>query len=260
MPVPAMINRIRGDFVSTMVPGFFIMSLIIITFTLSLESAPVESRKDVILAPAGILEESWVVFLSFLFSCYIIGVIVKSIPVDWGFPKIPILNKYKGSKFPHKRLYYKYYNYYMKGDFIYKLSEYCKNSEKIKVIGSNNVATNSDPMFDSNGFNFIKMFICASSPGNYSILQELESRSRLYGAMRLTGLIGVLISFFLYFMLSNNGTLETWFSVNFTMFTLSLIILVIFGLQIRRIRRDEARHVYLSLFAIIRSRDRLPVS
>lgn len=181
--------------------------------------------KDVYTKPSSLF---FIIFASYLF-----GIILRAIPVRWTEKIIPPFH----SKFPYP-------------DILNKLLETLKESKK-STKHDNNLLPSLSKELPMHVFNYWKYVLCMRAPDVFQFYQSFENRSRFFAGMILASLFGTASGIVMFFVSSMTPRIYMPFIV------LSASILFIFGINFRRIRRQEARALFIMFIAFLQEGDRV---
>ena len=195
------------------------------------------------------ISDFWPLSILFVFAAYLIGAVMRAVPVNSAdgacrrlFRRtIPTKNdrrKMYEEAFPYRSL----------------LKYYITSFKKYNLVPNNFILDENDIGQISNLklhnlFIHFKNCLCSKSPDIYSTVKEFESRVRLFSGMFIAGICGlILVSCLLVIVLLNESVAIWWPFVLTTAFT-SLLLILAFGRQLPKARKQEAMHVYLAYFA-----------
>lgn len=197
-----------------------------------------------------LIRDYWPLSILVVFAAYLFGSILHAFPVTLS-DKIcrhcfrrtvrRKFRKFYDDEFPYKTLISEYTN---------TIPGYREFNDKI----SPNIykSDNSEYFALINFYNYLKLSVCIGSPSTFLIIQELESRIRLFSGMFWAGLIGILVNFSLIFYVYINEDVGVWITFIISYFIISLTLVLLFGRQLPQIRGREAMHVYLAYFAYLK--------
>ena len=247
MPTTTIMSRVKNDFFAILVPGSFIL-VIIASVSLALTQPGQTNGIIQRITPFFLaLKKYWpLLFLIFIIA-YLVGMLIRAIRVNLA-DKISKKLFSKWNKREWLQLGYE-------SPFPYP-----RVLEKVKeqLTESNLVADFSLPGKGNlhNAYNFWKMVICAESQELFNYIQNQESMVRLFVGMFWTGLTGV-IGYFITLVgcLIYKEIRVVWLDYTIAMFAASIVVLVMFGMSIRRVRVQEVGFVFMAYLVIIQKEE-----
>lgn len=213
----------KSDFFSVLPPGFYIF---MVAFSCHEVMSPEESAprtlSDVFDTLAGSVTQHPAVLIFILFACYLFGSIFRALPVFWAEKTIPPFT----SDFPPADI----------------LKDVCKTLNKHAGATKHdpNQVPNVRKGIPTDVFNYWKDVLCVSSPEGFIYYQSFETRVRLFAGMIWSAWCGILGGLYVLVV----GWCESR-PVGFGMLVLSLVLLLSFGYNFRRVRNQEARALIL---------------
>lgn len=227
------LSRVKTDFFAILVPGFFIFG-VIVSFFLAITHKDINiSILDRIEPFFKLLKENWPLVIVLIVIGYLLGNLIRAIRVIYAdkFCKT-IFSRYKCS-FP--------YHY-----ILDKIREHLIDSNLIDDI---TLPKEDKPLY--NAWNFWKITIGLEFPDMFSHIQNLESRVRLFAGMFWAGLLGIIGSLSIFGVcIFNNVIKVVWWEYNFYLSIASAALFTMFGMNLRRVRREEARAVFMGYLAL----------
>ncbi len=218
----------RGDFFAVLPPGFYIFMVIYSSIYLHFadkNSNP--SILDVITELEKHIQGNPVSIIFIVFICYLLGSLFRAMPVNWAVRSIP---PFKASFLEKARL----------NKIIETVND---NVKAIKHdISKMPVLLNKEETkyIDSHIFNFWKDILCINSIEGFEYYQIFETRVRFFSGIIWASWCGIIGG--VYMMFQGNDFFNP---VGFPIFLLSFILLASFGMNIRRIREEEAKALLL---------------
>ncbi len=215
----------RSDFLAVLPPGFYVF--VVIYSCAALEF--IEPSKDrtifkVIKLLANQIQHNPIYLIFILFACYMLGSIFRAFPVVWAERSIPPFH----ANFPD--------------------IDIMKNV--IDTLNNNKETTKHDvskmPLLKDNGefpmhvFNYWKDVLCINSIDGFEYYLTFETRVRLFSGIIWAAWSGVLGGLYVILKEGDNGL-----DVGLPILLLSLVLLVAFGSNFRRVRRQESRALLL---------------
>jgi hypothetical protein len=213
----------RSDFFAVLPPGFYIFVVVYSCAALDF----IESSKDrtiwkVIESLTDQIQQRPLFLIFILFACYMLGSIFRALPVYWAERSIPPFR----ADFPYPEIL----------------------KEVMEVLNMNNDATKHDiskmpslkdgvPM---HVFNYWKDVLCVNSIEGFEYYQTFEIRVRFFSGIIWASWSGIFGG--LYVMLREGDFIH---NVGLPVLSLSLILLITFGSNFRRVRRQESRALLL---------------
>ena len=242
MPTTTVLSRVKNDSVAILVPGSFVL-LIIISVYLALTHKDQSSGIIKRIAPFfKVFTDYWPLFLVLFIIAYLVGILIRAIRVNLAdMLSKKIFEKFNRSKWI--RLGYE-------SEFPYPV---ILEDVKKELLESNMISSYSLPNEKNlhNVYNFWKMIICLESQDVFSHIQNLESIVRLFVGMFWSGFIGVIG-----YLITLGGCLlnkiirDVWLDFTLVMLVVSVIILIMFGMNIRRVRVQEVVVLFMAYLVI----------
>lgn len=221
MPAGSTLSKIgKVEFFAVMPSGFYVLN---IAFILLYEKAwhpPADALWDHINPMLELTKDNPVILIFILFVSYLLGSILRAIPVGWSerVSKLGIR-----SQFPYQ-IDIETVRTHLEETRCFYTQDTCDlsipgDTDSIHVV-----------------FNHWKDILCVNSPEAFDYYRAFEARTRYFSNMFLSGLAGIIGSLI---MMGRSGNLQygpAWY-----LFGISLIILVPFGLQLKRVRLQEVK-------------------
>jgi hypothetical protein len=225
------------EFFAAIPPGLFVFLISHAWFSGGPSAEPPRSLWDYLLSLSTVLQENPAAILFALFGAYLFGSIIRSMPVRWA-EKVATFGR---SEFPYPTVL---------RSMLRQMSEEAAASDlepkrlpKLESISSNT-------------FNYWKDVLCIQAPGAFAFYQTFEARSRFFTSMFWAGVSGLVGG--LGIAVQSLG--RSWpLAPSIQLLVLSAILVVAFGLQLRRVREQEAR-VLLTLFSVLMQQGPVPSS
>lgn len=233
MPTKSLFNRLSlSDLFAIIAPGFYIFIVSFIIFSVHLTTADTASRINlwsVLNELTSITYEKPSSLIFILFAAYLLGIILRSIPVRVTERLIPPFS----SKFPYPLL-------------LRDVLDTIKKKNKMTNVTSSllPVITKDLPRYV---FNYWKYLLCLRAPEGFQYYQSFEDRSRFFAGMIWASLVGTIVGIVMYFVT------PAYNQVYVPLMVLSGIILLVFGSNFRRIRGQEARALFLIYVAYLQN-------
>jgi hypothetical protein len=210
------------DFFAAIPSGMYVFLVAHATY-----SATTTSLWQYLVEFAGVVQETPALAVLVLFGAFLFGSIIRSIPVDWADACTTLG---RGKSFP----------------YVQRLRH--MRDRLIVERGVSNISEERLP--DPAGvsritFNYWKDFLCIEAPAAFSFYETFEARSRFFAGMfwaGVAGLGGAVIA-----KISSISSPSSQIAV------LSLTLVAAFGLQLRRVRAQEAS-VLFTLIAVLRQK------
>ncbi len=209
----------RSEFLSVLPPGLFVL-------TAAFAAANVQSSQQTLWAFlsnfAVQIQNAPLLLLFLLLGSYLLGSVLRALPVNWVERLVPPF----GVQFPYPTV----------------IEDVLKTFLQNQSLTGHDVTSipSINGQLPMHVFNFWKDVLCVSSPGAFEYYQTFETRVRLFAGLTWASSVGVLCA----------GVaavrLETVSSpLALAIFLLSAMMLVAFGLNFRRVRRQEVRVLFM---------------
>jgi len=220
MAADSMLNRINKiDFLAVLPPGCYSVMMITFLFVVPSDS---KSITEVIKPIADSLKANPVYWVFLLFSAYLIGSIFRTLRVKWAERLYP---RQFRSNFPCKDVL---------KDALAKLSgSLAVKLDVSKLPDLTGGLSNDD-------FNYWKDMLCIDSEHGFHYHETFEARSRFSAGMVWAGIAGFVSGLV---MIAQSG------HIAWQMMLISLIIYVAFGIQLKRVRQQEAKALFFLYIA-----------
>ena len=198
MPTTTVLSRVRGDFFPVMAPGLYVVLAIAAVFVAiggDSNSATLWARFEPLVRH---IRDYWPLSILVVFAAYLFGSILHAFPVTLSD---------KICRHCFRRTLRKKFRKFYDDEFPYKMliDEYTNTIPGYKEF-NDKISSNAEKLNDFQDFtliniyNYFKLSVCIGSPSTFLIIQELESRIRLFSGMFWAGLIGILVSFSLMYI------------------------------------------------------------
>ena len=243
MPATTVLSRVKTDFFAILVPGFFIFAVIVSFFLAFTHKDPKISILERIKPFFDNLKEYWPLAIFLIVIGYLLGNLIRAIRVTTAdkfsktiFSRLAITEE--------KKLFYK-------GSFPYPiiLNEIRKHLNDSDLIADITLPEEEKPLYSA--WNFWKITIGLEFPDMFNYIQNLESRVRLFAGMFWAGLVGIIVSLSIFGgCIFNNVIKVVWLKYNLYLFFASAALFTMFGMNLRRVRREEARSVFMGYLAL----------
>lgn len=245
------LNKIKGDFFSIMAPGFYLLVVLVIFMSSLFGKMNCEYLKNIIIPNLSTesikLNDYWPLYLLVVFISYLFGEFLKAIPV-------------KNAENICKKIFYiKPYIAMMslKGlDNIYYTKDFPYHDALKSILNSLQENGYSKDVFSlpESGlhtfYNFMKAVLCSQSPNAFVYTQVYEYRVRLFSGMFWSSLFGIFFciinGIFLLFI-----SKAVWTPIHTGLIISSIIICILLGGQLPRVRGQEVEYVFLSYLSNI---------
>ena len=214
----------KSELIAIMVSGFYIFASLVV------QDKNISTY--LFLKPLFVFIKDNPISIAFIviFS-YLFGSIVRSLPVSWAeYITPPFKNEFPYTNYLKESL-----------DSIKKHSkDYHMNPDLLPEI--------QDSLKDDT-FKYWKVSLCLRSPSLFDYTQLFEGRVRFFVGMWWSGIIGSISGICMLFITNN-----IYLSPALSILMLSIFLTLIFGFQIRRVRKDEAKIVAISYIALEQQR------
>jgi hypothetical protein len=242
MPTTTLLSKVKTDFFAILVPGFFIFGVIVSFFLAFTHKDTNISILERIKPFFKILKDYWPLVIVLIVIGYLLGNLIRAIRVTTAdkFSKI-IFSRLAISE--EKKLFYK--NSFPYPDILNKIRQDLIDSKLIASI----TLPNGNCLYSA--WNFWKITIGLEFPDMFNYIQNLESRVRLFAGMFWAGLLGIIGSLVIFGgCIFNNVIKVVWLDYNIYLFFTSAVLFFMFGMNLRRVRREEARSVFMGYLAL----------
>jgi hypothetical protein len=242
MPATTIMSRVKNDFFAILAPGSFIL---VIIASVSLAFTRIGSSGGIIdrITPFfDVIKGYWPSLFVLFILAYLVGILVRAVRVNLA-DTISKKLFVKWNKRTWLQLGYKSpFPYPVVLEEIKEQLTESKLVTDFPVPGEKNL---------HNAYNFWKMAICYESREVFNYIQAQESIVRLFAGMFWAGLIGVIGSIVtLVGCLLNKEIRGVWLEYAIVMLAVSVVILVMFGMNIRRVRAQEVTFVFMAYLVI----------
>lgn len=242
MAADTALTRVRKtEFFAIFAPGVYVVSasslFALAVFTPDVNRLPWERIHGLLQS----LSKDWFVAGTGLFFAYLIGSVLRAIPVNAADKLCGRLFKFTATQPFDSQIYSARFPY----------SKMLR--AQLEALHKNGVAKNVKSPLEHDSthtmFNYWKAVLCHRSPESFAYTQELEGQVRLFAGMFWAGVIGLSISL-LGTYLCRRSVSTAWFMPLFLFGCLSLVIGGVFGWRLRRVRADEVVRVFMALIAL----------
>ena len=219
----------RGEFFSVLPPGFYIFIVTYSCVVLDLIEKPKEQTVLKIFQSLSNHIYQQPVFLIFiLFACYMLGSVFRALPVDWAEKSIPPFS----TDFPYPVV-------------LKEVMEILNNNQNVTKHDISKMPFLKDgvPM---HVYNYWKDVLCVNSSEEFQYYQTFETRARLFSGIIWASWSGILGG--LYIILRER---EITSGVGLPILLISLLLLITFGSNFRRVRRQESQALLLIFSAYL---------
>jgi len=243
MPTTTVLSRVKTDFFAILVPGFFIFGVIVSFFLAFTHKNPKISILERIKPLFITLKEYWPLVIILIVIGYLLGNLIRAI-------RVTTADKFSKTIFSplaiteEKKLIYK--SAFPYPNILDDIREHLFDS---KLIANITLPKEAKPLYSA--WNFWKITIGLESPDMFNYIQNLESRVRLFAGMLWAGLLGIIVSLSIFAgCIFNNVISVVWLEYNIYLFLTSAALFTMFGMNLRRVRREEARSVFMGYLAL----------
>lgn len=211
-----------------MPPGVFVFLVAYVCLSPSLSADGPTSLWERLLPLSRTLQENPPMIVGAVFGSYLFGSIIRSLPVRWA----DSVASFRRDEFPYPEML----------------------ARAVSIMQAECAACGIDPrllpkwtQLSAGTFNYWKDVLCLRAPTAFSFYQSYEARSRFFAGMFWAGMAGVVGGLCLV-VSARFG--QTSYTPAFQLVVASLVLVVAFGFQLRRVREQEAR-VLVTLFAAL---------
>jgi hypothetical protein len=222
----------KSEFFSVLPPGFYIFVIIYSCLVLDLggTTSP-KSLFDVFDLLANLIYQQPAYIIFILFASYMLGSIFRALPVRWAEKSIPPFNV----GFPYS-------------NFLHEvLGTLNDNIDATKHIESKLPHWKGN--LSDHVFNYWKDALCVNSIEGFEYYQTFETRVRFFCGMIWASWFGIIGSLYIIIRLS-----DITHNIGLPLFLLSLILIITFGSNFRRVRKQEAKALLLIFSAYLQNR------
>lgn len=234
MPMKTVVNRINvSDIASIIAPGFYLYFAVHIFYTAYYQFngehalASANSFWDILFHFSTSLYEKPSMLLFIFFASYLLGTVLRAIPVRFTESLIPPFH----SRFPYP-------------DAL--------NNVLATLRANKTLIRYNEDFFPAqiehvhmNVFNYWKNLLCLKALAVFHHYKSFENRSRFFAGMILSSLAATIASIIM------NFVNQSCSSVYIPLFVLSGTLFTIFGVNFRRIRRQEAEALFTMYIAFL---------
>ena len=242
------INKIQGDFFSILIPGFYLL-VALITILLSFSNDQfnlIFCSWDELKKLCHNWNSYWPLYFFLFFIAYLLGHILRAFPVKKADKICKNLFFWTTTKNSLDRIYYTTNFPYHKA-----LSRVLSNlQDNQNNIISKEIFSLPEKKNLHSAFNFFKATLCAESTSSFLYTQTFEARVRLFAGIFWSGCCSILLYLFfgIYAIHSNDGS---WTLFHSCFLTVSIIITLLIGMQLPRVRGQEVEYVFLSYLSYV---------
>lgn len=225
----------KVDFFAVLPAGFYIFLVIYLVFLNDGNSEPTNIWEQ-IKSLAKDMKENPILVLFILFASYLLGSIIRTIPVDWADSIVP---PYK-SKFPYLDKLEETYSFLEKNAEMVLINpkimpQFHKDKEKMRLF-----------------LNYCKCPLCMYAPQSFVYYETFEARSRLFVGIFWAGILGVIGFLIMLIRVWNFTFIPAWH-----LFFMSTALVIPFGLSIKRVRRQEVNTLWSSYIAYLQKNEQI---
>jgi len=242
MPTATVLSRVKSDFFAIFVPGFFLFFIIISVFMAVTQNGPNNSIVNRIKPYFVTLKEYWPLVIIIIVAAYLLGNLIRAIRVTTADELIKKLFSLLTNNVEKKLKYKSSFPY---PHILNKINKELSDSKQIRKMK----LPNENCLYSA--WNFWKLSICSKSPDMFDHIKYLEARVRLFAGMFWTGLFGIIGNLVIFIScIFNTATRVVWLEYNIYLFFTSAVILIMFGVNLYRVRREESRAVFMGYMAL----------
>lgn len=252
--VEAVVSRIGSDLFALMVPGSYVLASIGVTCITIVSAVTQQDPLAAVSLINYVVAHQWPAAVALAALAYLIGQVIHAFPVNRA-DKICslLLRSFMKNKWSVE-LYKGRFPYFNLLELIF---EHLKTTHP--EVPNFEVPNSETPLHTV--FNFWKLAVCQEEPGLFALAQYKESRVRLYAGMFWSGLISITLAIVAFlaipiftelriFILLRTGW--TWI-LGGQLFA-SLVLTIMFGYHLRRVRGQEVETVFLSFLHVLEKR------
>jgi hypothetical protein len=230
MPAQNIIGKFgKGEIFTVLPPGFYTFIVVYSCYTVTgLPKNELTSLWMIIHKLSTDIQNNPILLLLILFGSYLFGSIIRTVPVFLAEKTIPP----HSANFPYPGILV---------DVLETMKNY-KGTERDSAGKLPNIE-NGIPM---DVFNYWKDLLCVNSIEGFDYYQTFEVRSRFFAGMIWAGWFGIFGG--IYVLISTPSIV--W-RVAFAILIISIGVLAAFGLNFRRVRKQEAKALLLILIAYL---------
>ena len=213
----------KSEFFSVLPPGFYTFMVVYSCYAVSVPQNVRPSTLWMILHTLSTeIHGNPVLLIFVLFACYLFGSILRTLPVSWAEMTV----RPRNPRFPYP-------------DVL---------SGVLSELARHGAATRHDPAklpdladgVPMNLFNYWKDLLCLQSAEGFEYYQTFETRVRFFGGLIWSAWLGILGTIYIF-----SVAWTTSWLIGLTILVISLVVLATFGLNFRRVRRQEAKALLL---------------
>lgn len=230
------LSRVKTNFLAILVPGTFVFGVMLSVYLAFTQKDPNITLSKHIKFFLKVLQAYWLLAIIFIIIGYLVGILIRSIRVNYADE----LSKKIFSKFDTRKSGKNLYE----SEFPYPvmLEKIKKGLVDFKLIRDIKLPKND--LHDV--YLFWKIMICSELPEVFDYIYTMESTVRLFAGMFWAGLLGIIgsLSIFVGCIFSFDIIGVVWWKFNIYMLVISVTISIMFGGNIRRVRRQEVQAVF----------------
>ena len=167
-----------------------------------------------------------------LFASYLIGNVLRALPVYWAVKTLPPYS----AKFPNPEIL---------KEVVDTIEE---NHQATMIKKSNKKLPDLSKGVPMHVYNYWKDILCLKTPEGFQYYQNFETRVRFFTGMVWAAWTGVAGS--IYIMIARS---DFFHGVGFPLLIISFVLLIAFGANIRRVRRQESRALVTLFLAYLQT-------
>lgn len=221
----------KSDFFSVLPPGFYIFLVTYSCVALNFIETQAEPKLTILTVFELLftqIHKQPIILIFILFACYMLGSIFRALPVYWAEKTIPPFC----ANFPYP-------------DILCEVIETLNTNQSTTIHNISKMPNlkNGVPM---HVFNYWKDVLCVNSPEGFEYYQSFETRVRFFSGIIWASWSGIFGA--LYIILRETNLFH---AIGLPLLFLSLVLLITYGANFRRIRRQEARALLLIFSAYL---------
>ena len=219
----------RGEFFSVIPSGFYIFLVTYSCVAFDLIEKPKEQTVlKIFQSLSNHIYQQPVSLIFILFACYMLGSVFRTLPVYWAEKSIPPFS----TDFPSPVV-------------LKEVMETLNNNQNITKHDISKMPSIKDGV-PRHVYNYWKDVLCVNSSEGFQYYQTFETRVRLFSGIIWASWSGILGG--LYIILRER---EITSSVGLPILLISLVLLITFGSNFSRVRRQESRALLLIFSAYL---------
>jgi hypothetical protein len=240
MPVSKFTDRIEKiDFFAVLPAGIYVMSVLCVCmYEWAYPTSETKTIFSILTQIACILNKNVTFAILVIFGAYIVGSIIRSVPVDWAEWSIPHTKKSEISSAGElekttteepKKSTNKEANKFPYQNLLIDALKDLKDAEAATKIDKGSLPDISKN-FSRNVYNFWKDTLCNFSSNGFDYYERYETRARFSAGMFWAGILGIL-----------GGGYLIYYKIGLEIILFSLLIIVVFRLHLGRVRKQEVK-------------------